>query len=120
MFRRTDDGVHERSLRSPLAASGALPPAGGQELPAQPEMRPLQESRTGFCSQGPQTLLPLAGLRMCEVRVNRGASARHGGAGGAAEAAGAGGAARVFPRHFIHLQTRYVHSHSVFKTPSLM
>ncbi len=92
------DGVQQRALLAPLPARGALPAAGGQEFPAQPEVRALQESRRGFASEGSQALLPLARLRVRQVRVDRGEAARHGGAGGSAEAAGAGGAADDVPR----------------------
>lgn len=61
-------------------------------------MRALQESRGGFGPEGSQTLLPLARLRVCQMRVDRGEAARHGRAGSAAEAAGAGGAADDLPR----------------------
>jgi len=95
---KESDGVQQRALLSPLPARDALPAARGQELPTQPEVCALQESQCGFGSEGPQALLPLARLRVRQVRFDRGEAARHGGAGGAAEAAGAGGAAGDLPR----------------------
>lgn len=61
-------------------------------------MRALQESRGGVGAKGSQTLLPLARLRVRQMRVDSGEAARHGRAGGAAETAGAGGAADDLPR----------------------
>lgn len=63
---------------------------GELRLPADTQMRPLSQPWRRVGTQGPQTLLPLAGLRLCQVHPDRRAPARHGCPGGAAPATGPG------------------------------
>lgn len=57
---------------------------GGLRLPTDAQVRPLSQPRRRIGAQGPQALLPLAGLRLCQVHSDRRAPARHGCPGGAA------------------------------------
>lgn len=54
-------------------------------------MRPVPEPRGSFRPKGPQEVLSVAGLCVCQVYPDRRAAAGHGGPGGAPETAGAGG-----------------------------
>lgn len=54
-------------------------------------MRAVPQPRRRLGAQGPQALLSLAGLCLCQVHPDRGAAASDGGPGGAEEAAGSGG-----------------------------
>lgn len=90
-------GAARRAADAPLPAAPAAPlparvqPGAGARVPAHPEVRQVQEPRRGVGAEGPQALLPLAGLRVRKVHADRGEAARHGRAGGAAAAAGSGG-----------------------------
>lgn len=79
-------GVHGQQL----AARPSAHPARRGQVPAHPEVCPLQEPRRGVRAQRPQALLPLEGLYVRQVHPDRREAAGDGGAGGAAAAAGAG------------------------------
>lgn len=77
--------------RAGRAAAGRVLPARLRALPAHAQVRALSQPRRRVGAQGPQALLPLAGLRVRQVHAHCGTAARDGGAGGAAQAAGTGG-----------------------------